>query len=110
MKSKQTSSRRRTIKGVLWHQGEADTLNDERADSYETKLHQLIADLRADLGIADLPFIVGNLGELYGVGENPDPDPGKVARVKKISCRYTDGQRHRSDLRRPNPQAHVACP
>jgi hypothetical protein len=73
-----------TIKAVLWHQGESDTVNDERTASYEEKLHQLITDVRADLGIEDLPFIVGNLGELYGVGENPNPDPGKVARVKKI--------------------------
>lgn len=74
------------IKGVLWHQGESDTVTDERADSYEGKLHQLIADLRADLGIEDLPFIVGNLGELYGVGDNPNPDPDKVTRVKKIKA------------------------
>lgn len=78
------ASEQGTIKGVLWHQGESDTVNDERVDSYEAKLHQLIADVRADLGVKNLPFIVGNLGELYGVGENPKPDPGKVARVKKI--------------------------
>lgn len=74
-----------TIKGVLWHQGESDTVTDERADGYEQKLHQLIADLRADLGIKDLPFIVGNLGELYGIGETRDrATPDKVARIKKI--------------------------
>jgi len=73
-----------TIEAVLWHQGEADTVTDERADNYEVKLHQLIADVRADLGINDLPFIVGDLGQLYGIGENPNPDPEKVARVGKV--------------------------
>ena len=73
-----------TIKGVLWHQGESDTVTDERADSYAPKLYQLIADVRADLGIRDLPFIVGDLGQLYGIGENRDPDPDKVARVRKV--------------------------
>lgn len=74
-----------TIKGVLWHQGEADTISDERADSYEVKLHQLIADLRVDLGIEDLPFIAGNLGELYGIGETRDrATPDKVRRIEKI--------------------------
>lgn len=75
-----------TIKGVLWHQGESDTVTDERTDSYEEKLHQLIADVRTDLDIPELPFIVGNLGELYGIGENPNPDPAKVTRVKKIKA------------------------
>ncbi|MBC8217976.1 MAG: hypothetical protein H8E73_05875 [Planctomycetes bacterium] len=36
---------------------------EERRESYEGKLHQLIADVRADLQIKDLPFIVGNLPE-----------------------------------------------
>jgi len=74
-----------TIKGVLWHQGESDTVNDERANSYEAKLHKLIADIRKDLQIDDLPFIVGNLGELYGIGEHGDAaTPEKVARIKII--------------------------
>lgn len=84
MRKSQLALEMGTVKGVLWHQGESDTVTDERADGYEAKLHQLIADLKADLRIEDLPFIVGNLGELHGVGENPNPDPGKVARVKKI--------------------------
>ena len=74
-----------TIKAILWHQGESDTVTDERADSYEEKLHQLIADVRKDLGSPDLPFIVGDLGQLYGIGENNlNPDPAKVARIKEI--------------------------
>jgi hypothetical protein len=79
-----------TIKGVLWHQGESDTVTHERADSYEATLHQLIADVRADLGILDLPFIVGDLGQLYGIGENTNPDPDKVARVAKVRAVLRD--------------------
>ena len=73
-----------TIKGVLWHQGESDTVTHERADSYENKLHQLIVDVRAELRSPDLPFIVGDLGQLYGIGEKREPDLDKVARVKKV--------------------------
>jgi hypothetical protein len=40
-----------TIKGVLWHQGESDTVRQVDADSYERKLHQLVANLRKDLRI-----------------------------------------------------------
>ncbi|NKI27480.1 sialate O-acetylesterase [Arenibacter sp. 6A1] len=68
------------IKGVLWHQGESDTVDEELADSYETKLHQLIADLRTDLNNPKLPFIVGNLAEFYGTGK----DHNAAERVKKI--------------------------
>lgn len=57
------------IKGVLWHQGESDTVNEELANAYESKLHQLISDIRTDLNIPELPFIVGNLAEFYGTGK-----------------------------------------
>ena len=79
------------IKGVLWHQGEADTVNDERANAYEAKLHRLIADIRNDLQIEDLPFIVGDLGELYGIGEHGDvATPDKVARIKRVRAALRD--------------------
>jgi hypothetical protein len=50
---------RGTIKGVLWHQGETDAGDA----GYVAKLGTLVADLRSDLGIADLPFICGQLGQ-----------------------------------------------
>lgn len=74
-----------TIKGVLWHQGESDTVTEERANTYEGKLHKLIADVREDLKMPDLPFIVGDLGQLFGIGENnPNPDPERVANINKV--------------------------
>ncbi len=74
-----------TLKGVLWHQGESDCFKDDRPDTYEGKLHQLIADVREDLGMPDLPFIVGDLGQLFGIGaNNPNPDPERVAKINKV--------------------------
>lgn len=71
-----------TIKGVLWHQGESDTVAQKQTDAYEQKLHQLIADIRKDLGNERLPFIVGNLAEFYGDSkEHSAPD-----RVKRIDA------------------------
>ncbi len=69
------------IKGILWHQGESDTVNASLADSYESKLHQLITDVRKDLNDDNLPFIVGNLAEFYGSG----PDHRAPERVKNIN-------------------------
>ncbi len=72
-----------TLKGVLWHQGEGDTVEQARTDAYEKKLHRLIADVREDLGDPELPFIVGNLAEFYGTGKDHNA-PDRVARINKI--------------------------
>lgn len=49
-----------TIKGILWHQGEADA---GFSSTYLIKLEQFIKDLRSDLGNDSLPFIAGQLGK-----------------------------------------------
>ena len=72
-----------TLKGVLWHQGESDTVEQTRTDAYEKKLHRLIEDVRKDLGNPQLPFIVGNLAEFYGTGKDHKA-PDRVARISKI--------------------------
>lgn len=72
-----------TLKGVLWHQGESDTVEQTRTDAYENRLHRLIQDVRKDLGNPQLPFIVGNLGEFYGTGKDHKA-PDRVARITKI--------------------------
>ena len=72
-----------TLKGVLWHQGESDTVEQTRTDAYENRLHRLIEDVREDLGNPKLPFIVGNLAEFYGTGQDHKA-PDRVARITKI--------------------------
>ena len=72
-----------TLKGVLWHQGESDTVEQTRTDAYEKRLHRLIEDVREDLGNPQLPFIVGNLAEFYGTGQDHKA-PDRVARITKI--------------------------
>lgn len=52
-----------TLKGILWHQGEADSGKEETAKSYLARLGQMIKDLRADLGAGEVPFVAGKLGE-----------------------------------------------
>jgi len=56
---------RGTLKGVIWHQGEADARVEEYAMTYGSRLAMMIADLRADLGDPALPFIVGTLCEAF---------------------------------------------
>lgn len=51
------------LKGILWHQGEADCQHEEDAASYGRRLSEMIGALRADIGAPDIPFIAGELGE-----------------------------------------------
>ena len=46
------------VKAMLWHQGESDTGNR----NYIAELNKLVTDVRTDIGIADLPLFVGELG------------------------------------------------
>lgn len=46
-----------TLKGIIWHQGEAN----RKDPKYIEKISQLIANLREDLGTPDLPFVCGQI-------------------------------------------------
>ncbi|KAE8725732.1 putative carbohydrate esterase [Hibiscus syriacus] len=46
------------IQAILWYQGESDTVTKEDADAYQGNLVQLIQDLRFDLNLPSLPFMV----------------------------------------------------
>lgn len=48
------------IRGIIFHQGESDTGQPVWVD----KVEEMVTDLRADLGLGDVPFIAGEL--LYG--------------------------------------------
>ena len=61
------------IKGVLWHQGEADTVKQGDAESYEARLARMFKDLRADLKQPELPIVVGQLGDF--LSETPEKNP-----------------------------------
>ena len=50
------------IKGVLWHQGESDSDKQSNAETYGVRLIQMFQDLRADLGMPNLPIVVGEMG------------------------------------------------
>ena len=55
-----------TLKGILWHQGESNAKNP---DGYLDKLKTLITDLRKDLGVADLPFVAGQVQKVPAINE-----------------------------------------
>lgn len=51
------------LQGILWHQGEADANDEERAVTYRLRFAKMIVALRKDLGAENVPVIVGQLGE-----------------------------------------------
>lgn len=50
------------IDGILWHQGENDC-EKGRAERYGEKFGEIISSLRLKLDLAEVPLIIGGLGE-----------------------------------------------
>jgi alpha-galactosidase len=50
------------IVGFGWHQGWNDRIDQNAVDAYEENLMHLINDLRQDIGVKDLPFVIANSG------------------------------------------------
>lgn len=60
------------LRGILWHQGEADANKLELARSYQERWLVVMKSLRAELG--DVPIVVGELGQfVYGREKNEYP-------------------------------------
>ena len=50
------------IAGFGWHQGWKDRINQDAVDAYEKNMENFIKDIRKDLGIEKLPFVIANTG------------------------------------------------
>ena len=64
------ASRTSNIIAVLWHQGESDSSAD-KAPFYEEKLRIILNAFRKRLGLEDVPFLLGGLGDF--LVQNSDP-------------------------------------
>lgn len=56
------AQRTSTIAGVLWHQGEGDC-DASLYPLYEEKFTKIMNAFRAELGLYDVPFLLGGLGD-----------------------------------------------
>lgn len=68
------AARSGTISGVLWLQGETDSDKEPWANAYGGRLASMIRDLRIDLGLPELPVVVGQIGEFLPVEKHPHVD------------------------------------
>lgn len=91
-----------TLKGILWHQGEADC-KPELAAVYESRLHDLIQRFRTLVKNESIPFIAGEIGHFKDVPVNPDSAPVTQAhktlpdKVKNTAFVSSDGLVHKGD-------------
>ncbi|MBI4902162.1 MAG: sialate O-acetylesterase [Acidobacteria bacterium] len=53
------------LRGILWHQGEADSGTTRLSSNYRQRWIRVFESLRADLNAPDVPVVVGQLGEFY---------------------------------------------
>ena len=59
------------LRGILWHQGEQDTVSVETAATYQGRLAQMLQNFREDLGLPNLPIVIGQLGEFFKSPQAP---------------------------------------
>jgi alpha-galactosidase len=57
------------LAGFGWHQGWNDRINQAFNDEYEKNLANFIRDVRKDLGVPKLPFVIAETG-MSGRGES----------------------------------------
>jgi len=50
------------LAGFAWHQGWNDRIDDRFNGEYAANMAHFIRDMRRDLGVADLPFVIGETG------------------------------------------------
>jgi alpha-galactosidase len=50
------------LAGFGWHQGWNDRINQKFNDEYEQNMANFIRDIRKDLGVKDLPFVIAETG------------------------------------------------
>ncbi len=95
------------LRGILWHQGEADSAKAELASTYRERFRMFIAALRKDLGAEQVPVIAGQLGEFL-IGREGNPQPFAMHVNEALSslplhvpfCRFvsSEGLGHKGDV------------
>lgn len=59
------------IKGILWHQGESDSGHRDAAESYAERFIEMMTSFQKDLGIANIPLVLGELADFLPEANMP---------------------------------------
>jgi hypothetical protein len=86
-----------TIKGVIWHQGEANS-NADRVKTYLNQLIELISRIRTLVADPNLPFIAGELGHFHVNSASFNPQISKLPeKVPFTAVVSSKGLTHKGD-------------
>ena len=95
------------LTGVVWHQGENDSILEETAKTYGERLQQMFRDLREELGQPNLPIVVGEIGEFLYTRKDPTKTPYAKQinaaldeipeKVPNTACIKASGLSHKGD-------------
>ena len=78
------------LAGFGWHQGWNDRINQAYNDEYEKNLANLIRDVRKDLGVPKLPFVIAETG-MSGPSET-HPRALSLMRAQAAVAKYAEFQ------------------
>jgi hypothetical protein len=80
------------VKGILWHQGEAETELEENARTYVPRFLKILCALRKECGLEKVPVIIGELGAFIAQdAANPRPYVALVNQaLKEIAAANPD--------------------
>ncbi|QDU27941.1 hypothetical protein ETAA8_30330 [Anatilimnocola aggregata] len=71
------------VAGFIWFQGWNDMINAEYTAEYSTNLQHFIRDVRKDLNVPQLPFVIGQMG-VDGVNPSVGVQKFKAAQAKVL--------------------------
>jgi hypothetical protein len=66
------------IAGMIFHQGESDCGSPQSRGSWPGRVKNVVDGLRSDLGIADVPFVAGEIIRLFGCANDMNPVIGSL--------------------------------
>lgn len=80
------------LRGILWHQGEWDSIEKEDAETYCERFCRMMNDLRQDLEHEDLPIVFGELGRFLADANKRDGNPYAYFEMVNESLRRASHQ------------------
>lgn len=80
------------IVGFGWHQGWNDRVDQKAVDAYEKNMVNFVKDIRKDLGITKLPFVIANTG--MGGWDNPPQYKAKVEKLMDAQLALADPKKY----------------
>jgi hypothetical protein len=79
------------IAGFGWHQGWNDGCDEKMVDEYEKNMANFIKDVRKELGVEHLPFVIANTGMN---GRDAKANAGSFGKLCEVQMAIGDPQKH----------------